>query len=354
MSLTSKKLLALAAGVALLLPARQAHAEDPLPLFTDQAILPIVIEGPIRQLVDERPVDSYLEGKLRYVDDGGDTVELDLKFQARGNLRRRPSVCNFPPVRLNFRKKQVAGTVFDGQDKLKLVAHCQQRKRNYEQLVLKEYLAYRFLNIVTDKSLYVRRLQIEYRDTETGDTFSRVGFVIEDDDDAAKRLGLKSPKAPNIEHADLDPAQENIANVFHYLIGNTDYSLIQGMDAADCCHNTILMSANNSPPYTPVPYDFDMSGLVDAPYAQPDPTLKLRSVRQRLYRGQCANNEHLPSTLSLFREQQAEFYELTASLDGLSNLSRNATRGYLDEFFRRISDPGRIARYLEGRCAGSD
>ena len=37
----------------------------------------------------------------------------------------------------------------------------------------------------------------------------------------------------------------------------------------------------------PIPYDFDMSGLVNARYAAPPEHLPIRLVRTRFYRGLC-------------------------------------------------------------------
>ena len=40
-----------------------------------------------------------------------------------------------------------------------------------------------------------------------------------------------------------------------------------------------------------MPYDFDYSGLVDAPYAVPPDSIHLANVRVRRYRGFCLHND---------------------------------------------------------------
>ncbi len=47
-----------------------------------------------------------------------------------------------------------------------------------------------------------------------------------------------------------------------------------------------------NPKYS-VPYDFDSSGLVNAHYAAPPEGLRVRNIRQRLYRGFCAFKDEI-------------------------------------------------------------
>ena len=65
----------------------------------------------------------------------------------------------------------------------------------------------------------------------------------------------------------------------------------------------------------PIPYDFDMSGIVDAPHSAPNARFGLRNVRHRLYRGRCANNEHLSASIQAFREHKPAIYDLVGSID---------------------------------------
>ena len=71
------------------------------------------------------------------------------------------------------------------------------------------------------------------------------------------------------------------------MIGNTDFSTLTGPGGANCCHNNRLFKGEQDRFLTSIPYDFDSTGLVNAPYAYPNPTIKLFSVRARLYRGFC-------------------------------------------------------------------
>jgi hypothetical protein len=320
------------------------------PLFANHAPLEVTIEAPLTTLMEERPEKEYLEGTFSYTKDDGTQQTFDLKLRTRGNFRRSDETCDFAPVRLNFRKKQLKDTEFDGQDKLKLVTHCQQNKMSFEQLVLREYLAYRILQVMTDKSFGVRLFHINWLDTERGKSKLKYGFVLEDDDDVADRFGMKSLKLGDVTHEELDPRQENLVNMFQYMIGNTDYSLVNGPADDDCCHNSMLLSATDGPPYTPLPYDFDFAGLVNAPYAAANPAFKLPNVRVRLYRGQCSNNELLPDTIQHFLDKKDAVYAIIDELDMFSSKARRGTTSYVNSFYRDIMNPKLIQQRIINYC----
>ena len=333
-----------------LLVASQANAKELAPLFATNVPLEVTIEAPLTTLMTERPDEEYLEGTFSYTGADGTVQDLDLKIRTRGNFRRMETTCDFAPIRLNFKKKQVKDTEFDGQDKLKLVTHCQNNVPYNEQLVMREYLAYRIFQVLTDKSFSVRLLHINYVDNEGADPMTKYGFVIEDNDDVAKRVDMKSLNNGDITHAELDPQQENLVNIFQFMIGNTDYSLIKGVPGEECCHNSELLSATGDAPYTPLPYDFDFAGLVNASYAQVNPQFNLRSVRQRLYRGICPNNELVPDTVQHFLDNREAIYAIIDEMTMLSRRSRGDVTNYLDGFFKNISTAKSVNSRFIARC----
>ena len=357
MRLTFLKLMAgsLLAAILFSAPANAQDGESDArpaiaPLFADDAPLAVTIRAPLTTLMQDRPTDEYLDGTFSFTGDDGAELTLDLKIRTRGKYRRLEQHCDFPPIRLNFRKKQVVDTLFAGQDKLKLVTHCQNSKRHYEQLVLREFLAYRILQVLTEKSFGVRLLQINYVDTEGSKPMTKVGFVIEDDDAVAERNGMKTIKGGNLSGDDLDRMQQNLVNVFQYLIGNTEYSLFPPEPDEFCFHNMDFMSATHGPPLVPLAYDFDFAGIVNAPYAQPNPRFEHKSVRTRLYRGQCTNNDLLPETLQRFTDNKAAIYGAVDELELFNSRSRRYVTGYLNSFFKHISDPESVQTRFIDKC----
>ena len=320
------------------------------PLFQNQDTLRVRIEAPLSTLMNERSDTEYLDGTFAYTDAAGQEVKLDLKLRTRGRYRRQATTCDLPPIRLNFPKKQVEGTEFAGQDKLKLVTHCQENRDRYEQYVLKEYLAYRILNTVTDSSFRARLLSIDYVDTDRkNEVDTRYGFVIEDDELLAERIGMTVLKVPNIRYGQVDEAQGALVAVFQYLIGNTDFSMYAGAKDDDCCHNIVLF-VKETKGYLPIPYDFDFSGLVNATYAEPNPKLPIKKVTRRLYRGMCEHNAHVDAALATFREKEAAIRELVTSMEALDEGMRKEALKFIDRFYKDTATPESVDRSLIRRC----
>ena len=337
------------AGFLLAAPANAQVSGTADPLFKSLDVVAVRLVAPLDTILSNREENEQFEGKLLYVNEAGAETELDVEIRTRGRYRRQKDVCTFPPLRLNFKKSQTDGTLFDKQDKLKLVTHCRDRSERYEQALLREHLAYRILNQLTDISFRVRLLRITYEDTDAGKPPREAyGFVVEHKDRLEKRTGLKVLEIEGTDVQALQPRYLNLVSVFHFLIGNTDFSPIAGAKEA-CCHNHILFGRDGELAYS-VPYDFDQAGLVNAPYAEPNPRFKLRSVRQRLYRGRCRNNQLLDETLEEYRQQRAAILQLPEEQIGLADSTRQALGKYLEQFYAIIDSPKSVNRKLVRKC----
>ena len=320
------------------------------PLFASDEVLEVQIAAPLGTIISDRPIDEYLRSELSYRTDNDEFIQLDVRMRARGNYRRRPDVCSFPPLRLNFKKSQTKQTLFANQNKLKLVSHCATNSHILYQAVIAEFLAYRILNLLTDRSFRVRLLHIEYTNTSDGKTFEGPGILIEHKKRLAERLGVSPLRVEKTAVDSLDLDHLNLTSVFQYLIGNTDFSPIAGPPGEECCHNYKLFEDQDKP-YLAVPYDFDMSGFVSAPYAAPNPKLRLDSVKDRLYRGWCVNNDRLPKTFARFQDFREEIETLIQEQTGLSRKKRYELLRYVNQFYRTISSPRSVKRYFTNRCS---
>ena len=118
-----------------------------------------------------------------------------------------------------------------------------------------------------------------------------------------------------------------------------------------CCHNYMLVGSEPGQ-ILPIPYDFDMSGIVNAPYAEPNERFDLRSVRQRLYRGRCSNNEHIAASIEAFVDKKPVIYDLVNDNEFYKPRTRDATRRFLDGFYETISNPKRVQAKLVDKCLG--
>ncbi|HNP36783.1 MAG TPA: hypothetical protein PKK10_13105 [Woeseiaceae bacterium] len=343
----------LTAALLLLVPlvtiSAQTFAEVD-PLFRSHDILELRITAPLTTLMQDRPDEEELPATVSWQNEAGATVTAAAKVRTRGNYRRQRDVCPFAPIRLNFKKSDVKGTLFDKQDKLKLVTHCKNGSSIYEEGVLREYLAYRIFNQLTDMSFQVRLLRITYENNESSRApREEYGFFIESE----KRLGKRSGRPPfDISYTsveNLEPAYTNLVSMFQYFVGNTDYSPIAGAEGESCCHNATLFGEQGTL-LLPVPYDFDMGGMVDTQYATPNPKFKIRSVQTRVYRGRCQFNDQIPASIARFNEERDAIYELIETSPGLEKRSRGKVRKYTDLFYKTINDPAEVKMQLTSDC----
>lgn len=272
----------------------------------------------------------YHPATLTYTDSAGKQIELQLKVMVRGNRRRDPRVCRFPPIMLNFaRKTTPPGTLFSQVNKVKLVTHCIN-----DDFVLREYLAYKVYNVLTEQSFRVRLCQVEYVDAqEERKTELRYAFMIEDDKEMATRNKAKllSEKlVVRMERTDQH-AMAQLA-LFQFMIGNTDWSV-------PFRHNIELISPDTLAPPIPVPFDFDYAGIVSAPYATPPPELKISSVKQRLYRGYTFPEQMHQEMVNIFNSKRTPIYALYRQCEPLSKASLKLSLKYLDGFYKIINNP---------------
>lgn len=337
----------------LMFPLAAAASEKDIrdfdPLFAGHDVLDVEIEGPFAFLVRERPDEEEVPGKFRFRTASGEASEFDVVVRTRGKSRRNTDVCPFPPLRLNFRKAQTTDTLFDGQDKVKLVTHCRNDSKIYEQALLSEFLAYRILNLLTDSSFRARLLRITYLYSDKQKEISAYGILIENVDRLSKRLQASPLAVEKVEVGDLRPADMNLASVFQFFLGNTDFSPVAAAPGEDCCHNQALLAPADGLHYT-IPYDFDRTGWVNAPYATPNPRFRIRSVQQRLYRGRCVNNEHLDTSLQLFREHRDEIEALVKEQPELTPATRRYLLKYSNAFFRTIDNPRKLNKAIVNQC----
>jgi hypothetical protein len=244
---------------------------------------------------------------------------------------------------LDFPESEPYGTVFDGQDKLKLVTHCRDAD-SYEQNMLEEYLAYRIYNHLTDISFRVQLAKITYMDTSgENDPVERMALLIEDEDAMAARLGGTMIEAPNSLPTDFDLDQLSLFYVFQFMVGNVDWG-------TGTSHNVKIV--NKDLAYHPIPYDFDWTGLVDAPYAAPNPLTEEfhDSVRQRIYWGVCIPGIDYQRQFDRFNAVREAVLDQVRRVVGLDERNTRAAVEYLEEFYEIINDPREARAVIISQC----
>lgn len=325
------------------------------PLFQEEWVVKAVLTAPIAQAYAQRnqEVRIYFPGQWTYTKADGTTQRLDVSIRTRGLFRRQN--CQYPPLQLNFRKGQVKETLFAGQNKLKVVAPCRDGARSQQDVIL-EYLAYRTYQILTDKSFGTRLIRISYVDSdEKMPPWTDLAFVIEDDKDMARRLGLTRLKVVSNDFDQMEHASTALAELFQFLIANNDFSSLKSAEGRECCHNMeILALQDNADVRIPVPYDFDLSGLVNATYAAPPEFLPTRFVRTRYYRGLCQPPGVLETAIEHVKSKRGEVIELFENTKELEPKLKKKTVKYIEQFFDILDDPKESRKQLYDRCRGQD
>jgi hypothetical protein len=321
-----------------------------LPLFASERPLDVVLELPVKTLMKQSAKRPVVAGQLSYFDADGAEVAIDVKITTRGNSRLEE--CSFPPLSITLKKKRVKGTLFEGQKKLKVVTHCNNQSR-FGQYLLQEYSIYRAFRSLTDASFRVRFLNIRYRNSEkSGRDIEKTAFLIESIDEIADRLQMKRRKIRSVSAKQLDPDYATMSALFHFLVGNTDWSMLKGPGEDRCCHNgKVLSQPGERDNWIVVPYDFDQAGLINTSYAVPAEQLPIRSVRQRLFRGRCSHADHVDAAVSLFVDRREQLESILVP-DSLSRSRQKATLSYINEFYRIVTDEKKRQRYIEKTCLG--
>jgi hypothetical protein len=315
-------------------------------LFAGLDPVPLTLTADFKSINKDRRTEdkqSY-EGVLVSPGENGASDTLHVNLRTRGHFRLRSTTCSFVPLRVEFAKDEARGTLFDGQKTLKLITHCR-GEREYEQYPIREFLVYRSLNVLTPGSFRARLARVNYVQTgENKPLVTRLGLFLEDDDDVARRMEGRIMEMPRLLFKDVDTQKLVLDMVFEYMIGNTDFSMYM-------LHNIRLVRTPSRVIYT-VPYDFDLSGLVNTAYAIPDRAFLIKSVRDRLYRGPCRPIEEVEAVLARFKEHQNEILALYESVPELDPNYRREAKGYLEEFFRTLDRKGDVKRtFVDGQCS---
>ena len=140
------------------------------------------------------------------------------------------------------------------------------------------------------------------------------------------------------------PADFLNMTVFQYLIGNTDWSI-------EYLQNIKLVAKDSMGVPITIPYDFDHSGLVSAPYAKPAEILELSSVRERRYRGYCETDIHtFDSVIAKFNRLKSDIYALVTNSQVLEPKFQKSVTSFFDAFYTTINDPKALQREFSYPC----
>ena len=323
---------------------KKRSAEIAESFFQNQDPLSMQLKFSTRDIKKNTNDSTYITSTLLIQNKELAWDSLKIKLRARGKHRRQN--CYFAPLKLKLKKKATKGTMFEVTTKLKLVLPCLLQK-DKNDLVIKEYMAYKLYEIISPYHFKTRLSNIEFEE----EIRSRIkkhnlkAILIEDIDKVAQRHnGRKMTRKVHPLQQDDRTSLQN--SLFQYLIGNTDFSTRGG-------HNQKLLYTDNK--YVSIPYDFDMSGLVNAPYAtisgMENMKVYITEVTQRAYKGYKRDYELLQEVRQKYISSKDEIFAVT---DSLKQYFQDPTlyekaKDFIDDFFEIMESDKKFEKNIVNR-----
>jgi hypothetical protein len=315
-------------------------------LFRDTVPVEVTLVTDLRTVLRDRDSTKFQPhpATLTYRLPDGESKTFPVTLRARGHFRRQARNCSFPPLKLEFERAAARGTLFQGNDEMKITTNCRPGNAEYEQYVLSEYALYRAYQIVSPRHFRTRLARITYHDSagRENDVVSWA-FFVENDKEVAKEFRLKVQDTPGALFRDVDPEQLAITSLFEYFVANTDWS-VSGL------HNIALMRDSLGTLF-PLAYDFDWSGAVNARYAFPDARLNIRTTTTRLYRGPCLPLEEWQPVFQRFTAARPRIEAMYAAIPAMDPRRLRSTLNFLGEFYQTIADPRQARNATTNGCS---
>ncbi|NOR76468.1 MAG: hypothetical protein GQ525_15090 [Draconibacterium sp.] len=313
-------------------------------VFANDIPLDITLRYDITSFIRNKNKGEYIDAVMEIHYGNNQVQTKNIRLKARGNFRR--GHCMFPPIRLNFKTDPIENKVLKGANKIKLVTHCSTTKE-YEKYILKEYLAYKLYNVLTDKSFKVKLLNITYIDTgKKKKNYQQYGFLIEP-------VELLATRNTSIEVEPTIIRKENVLEVdadrvalFQYMIANTDWRIKAG-------HNTKFLKSLTevTNQVVSVPYDFDFSGFVETRYSYPQSWTSIKEITDREYLGYCRDNDQAYlDNIKRFEEKKDEILKTIEEFSYLDERERKYLKNYIGRFFTEIKRPENFLVTLKSEC----
>ena len=293
-------------------------------LMCHTKVLDLTIETNWRAFDTSRRDAKEYPATIHFKDKDGHPNDWQLKVCLRGNFRRM-QCAEIPPLKLNFKKKALTAAGLSKFDDYKLVTHCITDEVAAKELVLKEYLAYKLYNSLTENSYRVQLLNITFKDTQTGETIKQSGFIIEDTAELRNRLGAEKVEQEfGVKQARFNQDQLRKAAIFQYAIGNFDWRLSTGRNLKYVQKDGAIIA---------IPYDFDFSVFVDAPYATLNTNIGIKNKADRVYLGFEEALPNLTPQIAAFKAQQPKLLQIISDFKLLNRKTRKNLEKYLNSYF---------------------
>jgi hypothetical protein len=319
-------------------PGHSSRKQE-ISLFGSDELLNINLYFDLGMFLKKTSKSDSFDGEMIIRPGEKDSIHKTIKLKYRGIIRNE--ICSFPPIEIDFSKPLYADSAKI--KKLKLVTHCEPGSLT-DEYVVREYLVYKLFNALSDTSLKVRLLKVNYIDiNKKKKTIVKYGIFIEPVEMLAKRTNCIVLKTTTLNQNQILPAIMDRLAIFNYMVANWDWS-VPGQ------HNVKILKPLNYEAGglgIAIPYDFDLTGVVNADYAIPPPNVNIEKVRDRMYSGLCRTREVYMKDLKEFIDRKDKIYSAVNSCSQLNQRSKKDITTYLDTFFDQLEKPKYQDRLIE-------
>ena len=103
-----------------------------------------------------------------------------------------------------------------------------------------------------------------------------------------------------------------------------------------------------------VPYDYDLSGIVNASYARPPEVMRIRKVTTRAYRGYCRTPaDAVARALDDIVDLREEIMATVAATPAITEKDQEERLKYIGRFFEEAADDReKLLKQFEKDCIG--
>lgn len=295
-----------------------AQANGLFNTLSDKKIERITIQVNWDSLILNKNSAKEWDAAVELCSSDGSITALEAKVNVRGKFRRR--ICDIPPLDIDFKKKSLRKQdIDDFNDNYKLVSHCSDNFIKYE-LVTQEALIYKLYQLLSPLSFRIHELEVIYLNA-SGKRISKAnGFIIESVDELERRVGLK--EVDGYGRCDSVELSNYVRlALFQAMIANHDWDV-------NMLKNIKLLRKEDRS-YVAVPYDFDFSGWMRAPYWSARSDLNLTKPEDRyVFIG-----DHV--SVQIIAEQMDHIHGLKGEMISLvkadSNLSKRRKKHIIEQ-----------------------
>lgn len=278
-------------------------------MLEDVGEFEVVLNLPLDTIIAQKLTANEHKAEATFIAKDSTILSLPVKISVRGKFRRR--TCDIPPIKFDFDKDDLRDLGFSNSDEYKLVTHCL-NDAEATDFIRREFMAYKIYENLSEYSYRTLIFPITYIDSNSGKKVESLGFMLESNDELPDRFGGSWCDSKFVKQDTIDPYYLEFMALFNYMIGNEDVIY-------HAQHNSRLLKLPGQELLIPVPYDFDFSLLVAAPYAFKDEG----NGYQRKYVGFEENAVHMQEIVDVFLSARSK---IESDVENCSFLSKREKR----------------------------